>query len=111
MINFSDTNIQVAFISGGFSWASTIVAAIVAQVISQEILNRKKLKKYLSIAVEDIESKKWAIAVELISLKFRLNFCLFADRICRYPIYCAMPLNGNCFGPVGINWMISPLSQ
>lgn len=54
MINFSDTNIQVALISGGFSLLSTIVAGIVAQLISQEILNRKKLKENLKIAIEDI---------------------------------------------------------
>lgn len=54
MINFADTNIQVAFISGGFSLLTTIIAAIVAQLISQEILNRKKLKEDLKIAVKDI---------------------------------------------------------
>jgi hypothetical protein len=55
MINFTDTNIQVALISGSFSLLTTIIAAVVAQIISQEILNRKKLKEDLNLAVKDIE--------------------------------------------------------
>ena len=54
-VDLSNTDIQVAIISGLFGLVSTLLATIAAALIGSTIANRQKLKEKLNIAIQDIE--------------------------------------------------------
>ena len=53
-IDWSNTEIQAALISGMFTVLSAAIAAIAAALIGQNIADRRKLKRDLAIAFNDI---------------------------------------------------------
>ena len=55
-IDWSNPEIQAALISGLFTVLSALIAAVAAAVIGQTIANRRKLKRDLAIAIDDIAS-------------------------------------------------------
>ena len=53
-IDWSNPEIQAALISGIFTVLSALIAAVAAAVIGQIIADRRKLKRDLAIAINDI---------------------------------------------------------
>lgn len=53
-LDLSNTQIQVAFISGFFTVLSALIAAVAAAILGKSIENRRKLQKRYETAIDDI---------------------------------------------------------